>query len=463
MGLPPADILSVSSTSELALLTGGQRPGTLSRVPLAGGAPREVLDSVISAAWSPNGKDLAAVHRVGPRWRLEFPIGKTLYETTSFLFGARFSPKGDLIAAQVVADPSGGVGGGVNVVVVGVDGKQRAELRIPFSGGFVWSRTGEEILLFGGPSRFATEVRAVTLKGRERLLGRFPGAYLIHDIDADGRLLAERVSETLSMVGLGSGQSSERDLTWLDRSSPADVSVDGKSVLFGEGGSVYLRGMDGSPAKRLGDGLPRALSPDGQWALVFREGSPMQAFLLPTGLGEPKKLSIGSIVPYRNSGGSFFADGKRVLIEGAEPGHGYRLYVLDLAGGAPRPVTPEGISLTDGVHTISPDGKFVAAMGPDKRAWIYPIDGASGAEARPIPGLSPGEGPVRWSSDGRTLFFWGFAVDVASGHRRPWKELRVPDPAVETVMFILPGGDGESYVYGYNRYVSELFLIEGLQ
>jgi hypothetical protein len=360
-----------------------------------------------------------------------------------------------------VANPSGGVGGGVNVLVVGTDGKRRAELSIPFGGGFVWSRTGEEILLFGGPSRSATEVRAITLDGHERLLGRLPGAFVVHDISADGRLLAERVSDSFLMAGLGSGQAIERDLTWLDRSIPADVSADGKTVLFGEkDGSVYLRGMDGSPAKRIGDGEPRALSPDGQWALVFREGT---AFLLPTGAGDAIKLSIGSVVPHGNSGGTFFADGRRVLIEGAEPGHGYRLYELVLPSGPPKPVTPEGVSFTNGVHTLSPDGKFVAAMGPGNRAWFYPLDGGSGAEARPIPGLEPGEQPVRWSSDGKTLFFWGFALDLASGRRRAWKDFRLPDPAVDTMMFILPGPDGKSYVYGYNRYASELFLIEGLK
>ena len=123
---------------------------------------------------------------------------------------------------------------------------------------------------------------------------------------------------------------------------------------------------------------------------------------------------------------------------GTEAGHGNRLYVLDLTGGAPRPVTLEGVGLTDGVHTLSPDGKFVAAGGPDDRAWFYPLDGALGSEARPIPGLSPGEFPIRWSSDGKSLFFWGFALDVRSGRRRPWKEFRPPDPAVERLDGVIP-------------------------
>jgi serine/threonine protein kinase/Tol biopolymer transport system component len=459
LGLPPSDILSVSSAGEIAVLLGGlRRPAMLARASLGGGAPREVLDDVNSAGWSPDGKDLAVVHFISGKKRLEFPIGKVLYETSGFLYGPRVSPKGDLIAV-ISGTPS--AAGGTTLLVIGVDGRKRSELRMSVAG-FVWSPSGKEIWLFRSPSLSSTEVIAATLDGRERLLGRLPGTFVLQDAAADGRLLAERVSYTREMVGLETGQPGERILTWLDQSSPVDVSADGKSVLFGERGSVYLRGMDGSPAKRLGEGLARALSPDGKWALVYREASPMEALLMPTGAGEARKLSIGSVLLRGNSGGTFFADGRRILIEGTEPGHGNRLYVLDLSGGAPQPVTPEGVTLTDGVHTVSPDGRFVATMGPDGTARYYPLT-ASAAQARPIPGLSPGEAPVRWSRDGKSLFFWGFLVDVDSGRRRPGKEFRAPDPVIDQINCILPGPDGKSYVYSYDRYTSDLFLVEGLK
>jgi Tol biopolymer transport system component len=460
LGVPKADILSVSSTGEIALLLGGpRRPAMLARAPLAGGAPREVLDNVNSAGWSPDGKDLAVVHRVAGKNRLEFPIGKVLYEASGFLYGPRVSPRGDLIAV-IAGTPS--AAGGTTLLVIGVDGRKRSERAMSSVAGFVWSPSGNEIWFFRNPSLSSTEVIAATIGGRERLLGRLPGTFVLQDAAADGRLLAERVSETREMVGLGAGQTSERVLTWLDHSNPVDVSADGKSVLFGERGSVHLRGMDGSPAKRLGEGLPRALSPDGKWALAFREGSPMEALLIPTGAGEVRKLSIGPVLLRGNGGGTFFADSQRILIEGTERGHGNRLYVLDLSGGAPRPVTPEGVTLTDGVHTVSPDGRFVAAMGPDGTARYYPLT-ASAAQARQIPGLSAGEAPVRWSRDGKSLFFWGFTLDVDSDRRRPGKEFRPPDPAIDQIDYILPGPDGRSYVYSYDRYTSDLFLVEGFR
>ena len=462
LGLPPADILSVSSTGEMALLIGGRRPGMLARAPLGGGSPREILDDVNSAGWNADGSSLVVVHRVSGRWRLEYPIGKVLYESPNFIINPRFSPRGDLIAVSESVKQTGSVSRGASVVVVGVDGKKRADLHTPFGGGFAWSPSGGEIWLFGGPSQSATDVIAMTLRGRERLLGRLPGRFVLHDVGADGRLLAERVSETREMIGRGPDQTEERSLTWLDDATPEDISADGKSVLFEERGSAYVRNMDGSPPKRLGEGLARAFSPDEKWVLVYREGQPMQAMLLPTGAGEARTISVAPVLLGAYSGGSFFSDGRRILIEGVEKGHGNRLYVLDLAGGAPRPVTPDGVRLSDGMHTVSPDGLFVAAQGPDHQAWLYPLD-ASGGPARRLPGLSADETPVRWSSDGKTFYFWDFTMEVASGRKRAWKEPRPPDPAVDNITAILPGPDGKSYVYGYTRYVSELFLVEGVK
>ena len=65
---------------------------------------------------------------------------------------------------------------------------------------------------------------------------------------------------------------------------------------------------------------------------------------------------------------------------------------------------------------------------------MYPLDGG---EPRPIPGFSPGELPISWSSDGRFIYVYGTAelpavvvkIDVTSGQRSEWKRLR-PQPLV---------------------------------
>jgi serine/threonine protein kinase len=68
--LPDADIAAVSSTGEMAVMLGHRLlfnsgpPGTLARVPLSGGAPREVLKDVHGADWSPDGQSLCVIRLV---------------------------------------------------------------------------------------------------------------------------------------------------------------------------------------------------------------------------------------------------------------------------------------------------------------------------------------------------------------------------------------------------------------
>jgi len=104
LGLTGAAVLSISSTGELAVqlnnhyVLGYETTGTLARVPLAGGAPREILEDVQDADWTPDGKQLAVCRLAGNRGRLEFPIGKPIVESAGWLSSARFSPDGRLIA-----------------------------------------------------------------------------------------------------------------------------------------------------------------------------------------------------------------------------------------------------------------------------------------------------------------------------------------------------------------------------
>ena len=61
LGLPEGNVASISPSGELAILTGrmyltGMPPRTLARVPLAGGAPREVAENVLGADWAPDGR-----------------------------------------------------------------------------------------------------------------------------------------------------------------------------------------------------------------------------------------------------------------------------------------------------------------------------------------------------------------------------------------------------------------------
>ncbi|HUL79123.1 MAG TPA: protein kinase [Vicinamibacteria bacterium] len=460
-----AVVHAVSSTSELAVGLDPRPPysTTLSRVPLAGGAPREVAENVGWADWSPDGADLAVVHYVGDLTRLEFPIGKVLYQSRGSITHVRVSPRGDWVAFVDHGDPTLFSAGSV----VAVD---RAGARRTLSSGWsdlyglAWRPDGQEVWFTAAPRGEAKALRAVSLAGRERLVTRVMGEIDLEDISRDGRVLVGHPNFRIEMVARAPGESKERELTWLGLSQVADLSRDGSKVLFtvvpegaGEGGVTYLRGTDGSPAVRLGDGVAQGLSPDGKWALAMLS-SPSRLILLPTGPGQTKDLTRPGLTYL---GGGWSPDGRHVLFTAEEKG-ARRTYAQDVDGGEPRAVGPDAAAL------VTPDGRSLVAV-RDGKAFIHPMDGG---EPRPVPRFEPGDWPVGWSRDGRSLFvqrFQGLTVqvhrlDAATGRRELLFDLAPPDPAG---IFPFPGiavsADGKSYAYSFIRNLSELYLIEGLR
>jgi hypothetical protein len=273
------------------------------------------------------------------------------------------------------------------------------------------------------------------------------------------------------MVALAPGEKVERNLTWLDWSHPDDLSRNGKTLLFDEQNevdrdgnyTVYLRGIDGAPPVRLGIGASIGLSPDGKWALATI-GSEGAFVLLPTGAGEPRrfdpmKLSI--------QWADWLPDGRRILLMGSEAGHGNRLYLKDIAGGAARAISPEGVSFR--WHGVSPDGRRVIAADAEGVPRLYPIEGG---EAQTIPGANANDVPIRWSSDGHWIYMQrGYSaparvelVDPTTGQRQPWKELTPPDPTgVDSIGPIVINADATAYAYSYKRLIEDLFVAEGLR
>jgi Tol biopolymer transport system component len=476
LGLVGAEVLAISSTGELAVLLDSKQEktmvfdGTLARVPLVGGAPRQVLEHVHWADWSPDGGALAVVRNIAGKDRLEFPIGKTLYETSGWISYPRISPKGDKVAFIDHAIQGDTIG---LVAVVDLQGnKKNLTAEAPGGAmGLAWSPSGDEIWYTAATVGIDRAVYGVTLSGTQRLVTRVPADLTVQDTWRDGRVLLGRDNWRRGVIGAAPGQDTEHDLTWLDWTYPVAVSEDGKTLLFREegeaGGStyaVYLRSTDGSQAIRLGDGQSLALSPDGKWALSTRADRPTELFLLPTGPGEPKPLSQGNIT---HSHAVWFPDGKKFMFSGTEPGKAARLYMQDTRGGAPQPVTPEATDML--YFALSRDGTAVAAAASDGKTYIYPIGGGS---PRPVTGMSAGEVPIVWGADGKSLFVYRpgelpakvYLLNLTTGQRRAWRDLMPPDPAgVEYVGPILPTPDGKAYVYGYRRLLSDLYLVEGLK
>ena len=83
VGLPTGKTLSINAASEALIILGENETGTLARAGMSGGAPKELLEDVSDACWGPDGSSIAVVRSVEGKHRLEYPIGKVLYESGS--------------------------------------------------------------------------------------------------------------------------------------------------------------------------------------------------------------------------------------------------------------------------------------------------------------------------------------------------------------------------------------------
>jgi eukaryotic-like serine/threonine-protein kinase len=484
LGLGRAELLAISSKGEMALSLGSHpvgtwiNVGTLARAPLAGGAPRPVLDDVEWADWSPDGNNLAVVRNVAGRDRLEYPIGKVLYETSGgWISYPRVSPKGDVVA--FMDHPNQGDDGG-SVAIVDVSG-HKTELTREWYGtqGLSWSPDGKEVWFTASELGLFHYITAVDLSGKQRLVTRVPGSLVIFDIWRDGRVLLARADRRREVMGLDPGATKERDLSWLDYSYPADLSADGKTLLFDEEGigggvqygdaqdltyAVYIRNTDGTPAIRLGEGGASALSPDQKWVIVVTPIAPGQLRLLPTGAGETQSLTTDTI---NHQWARWFPDGKRFVFSGNEPGRGVRFYAQDISGGKAKAISPEGVDAQN--FAISPDGQLIVGTGPDQKGYLYP---AAGGEPRPVSGMEPGDIPINWSQDARSIYLYRtgevpakvYRLELATGKKTVWKQIAPLDPTgVSTIGPILMTPDGKTYVYGFHRTLGDLYLVEGLK
>ena len=464
LDLPGAMVLAVSSTGEIAVslnrhfVIGYEGTGTLARVPLAGGSPREILEGAQDADWSPDGKELAVCRVAGNRSRVEYPVGKVLYEAAGWVRSVRVSPDGRLLAFIDCAQRGNNDG---HLKIVDTSGKLRLDgPLVQGASALAWSPKGEEV--------WCGAVDAISLAGKVRHVWTSPNA-LLEDLSRDGRALVNESTARRELVGFGR-DGKPRELTALNWSFPSDISADGNTVLFYEQirqpPGVYVRKLDGSPAVRLADGEGYGFSPDGRFALTVKLPERRPIILVPTGVGESKSLDVGNIT---FAWANWFPDGKRILVNGREGGKGGpRLFVLDVSGGAPKPISPEGVSIV--AQSISPDGRSIVARGPDGRVAIYPAEG--GGQPRPVPGVEPEEIPLRWTSDGRSIYVSRLSalpgiidlVDIATGSRTKWKEFQPVDASgVEQAGPAMISPDGTTYVYSFRRVLGDLFLATGMK
>jgi hypothetical protein len=187
-----------------------------------------MLEQVRAADWGPDGTP-AVIHYVNGRSRLEYPVGKVLYETGGWISHMRVSPAGDRIAFML--HPGWPDDRGF-VAMVDLTGNEK-NLTQEWEGeeGLGWSPKGDAIWFTATPAGNDRALFAVTPSGKLRVLLRIPGGLTIHDIAPDGRVLLSFDDERVGMRGAREG-GAERELSWLGWTIAEAISPDSKSVLF---------------------------------------------------------------------------------------------------------------------------------------------------------------------------------------------------------------------------------------
>ena len=478
-GLKDAELLAVSTTGELAVRLhsvfygGYARIGTLARVPLSGGAPREVLDNVQDATFARDGENMAVV-TYAPKtahWRLEYPIGKVLFDTINWISQPQISPDGKSVAFADHESPGGDDRG--SVAVIDLQGKEK-KLSSDWDSleGIEWSPSGDELWFSASDSGAANQLRAVTLDGKVRSLANVPGGVWLEDL-RDGVALVISHRQREDIRGLPPGGKQEVDLSWLGWSSLRDMSPDGKKILFeeeAEGGgpnyTVFLRDTDGSPPVKMGDGIAWAISPDGKWVVTAPHKDGVLS-IVPTGAGEARQLTHDKI-SYGYA--RYLQDGGHLLANGIEPGHGQRAYLIDVATGTPTPITPEGMS----AMALSPDSRSLAVYDLQGQIGIWTIGGNT---MRPIPGLGYPDTVLQWTPDGQSALVFSraaeqlgtpaevYKVNVATGKREHWRSFGGSSGTGGAANFGPPvlSRDLNSYAYTVDQVLSEAYVVKGLK
>lgn len=470
-GIKSAALKSVSRSGKIAVLfdfelnwSDGYN-GTLAILSADGGKPEIIADGIDDAAFAPDGNTFAVIRPGMSGQQLEYPIGQSLYKSDGWMTYPRFSPKGDKIA--FFEHPIGDTSGSIIVLDVASQKKINLSTDWKFLKGLAWNPNGDQVWFGGGKSTKHLSINAVSLSGQPRMnVYDVPGmAARIEDISDDGRILINQgTNHSTMMVVVDKSKTNAIDSQFAFSTS-ADLSDDGKTLLYYEGGyessdssdlnTSYLLKLDSSENVRLGAGRALALAPDGKSALAVQTSPQPQLVILSTSGNEPRTLPNRGMKEYHYA--TFFPDGRQILFTGVEAHKDalIRSYVQDINTGDVHPITEE---LTVAL-SVSPDGKNVITLQPDQNYYIQPLDGS---QPTPIPGLEKGDEPIQWSDDSLSVYVTGagdfatkvYQVSLATGDRREWKEIDPPNKVGLVGLETNRGGilitpDGKVCVYTY--------------
>jgi hypothetical protein len=285
-------------------------------------------------------------------------------------------------------------------------------------------------------------------------------------------VLFVRDNHRAEIYWLGPGATEERELSWGDWSVLADVSADKRTLLFSEQGdavggnyAVCIRGTDGSPVVKLGNGNAMDLSPDGRYALASTLDTPTDLVVLPTGTGEAKTLPRGAIRNHFHA--AWLPDGRQIMAIGEDSTGNVNGYIQDVVGGDPRRVIAN-VDFTGRGIRVTPDGRYAV---PTPFRKLYSLTGGPPID---IPGIQPYERffCAGIGQGGREIFVAALdtkhppilGIDVKTGARRVIRVLSPRDPAgVLNLGVVRVTSDGKAIAYSLDRNLSEVYVAKGLR
>jgi serine/threonine protein kinase len=466
LGIGDAEIWSISPSGEMLLGLQRGMKYVLAQSPLSGGTPREIVEDVRAADWSPDGSKMAIARMEQGETILEYPAGHRIFETTADLTWLRFSPDGKYLSACL--HNFGGSNG--KVIILDLNGKLVSTSGESYPNGLAWAPSSNEVWFttISSEAGGGNELQSLDLLNHLKYVQPSP-AMMLFDRSKDSRLLTKIEDSRAIASVIKKGEERETNLTWLDQSEVADFSSDGKKILIherGEGsespsGTIYMMNCDGTSGLRLAGGNTTEFSPDGK--SVLGTVASRQVIQVPVGVGSIRTLkTFGTNENVEAEG--FLPDGRILLNMNSQP---QQLSIFNPRDGQSQKLTDRYFAMRR--RKVSPDGKSILVYSPDLQYFVFSL---VDQKAEPIQGLEPGEEPIRWTRDGASIFVCNplelpakvYKVELSSGKRELFREIHPGDTAgVRSLGSIIISDDEQLIAYSYGRRLSTLYTIAGMK